>query len=72
MPNPYKIDENVQREIIKHRSLRHPNIIKFKEVASRTLSVVLPQEENTSTKGIQSKLYASASFRHKTLSQVLF
>ncbi|GER30845.1 protein kinase superfamily protein [Striga asiatica] len=27
-----KIDENVQREIINHRSLRHPNIIKFKEV----------------------------------------
>ncbi|KAI9101395.1 hypothetical protein K1719_023877 [Acacia pycnantha] len=26
-----KIDENVQREIINHRSLRHPNIIKFKE-----------------------------------------
>ncbi|XP_028772902.1 serine/threonine-protein kinase SAPK3 [Neltuma alba] len=27
-----KIDENVQREIINHRSLRHPNIIKFKEI----------------------------------------
>ncbi|GLT66215.1 hypothetical protein SLA2020_385940 [Shorea laevis] len=27
-----KIDENVQREIINHRSLRHPNIVKFKEV----------------------------------------
>ncbi|XXG55750.1 hypothetical protein AAC387_Pa03g3349 [Persea americana] len=27
-----KIDENVQREIINHRSLRHPNIIRFKEV----------------------------------------
>ncbi|PAN21599.1 hypothetical protein PAHAL_3G479200 [Panicum hallii] len=27
-----KIDENVQREIINHRSLRHPNIIQFKEV----------------------------------------
>uniref|UniRef100_A0A0E0EGL9 non-specific serine/threonine protein kinase n=1 Tax=Oryza meridionalis TaxID=40149 RepID=A0A0E0EGL9_9ORYZ len=26
-----KIDENVQREIINHRSLRHPNIIRFKE-----------------------------------------
>ncbi|XP_049346236.1 serine/threonine-protein kinase SAPK10-like isoform X2 [Solanum verrucosum] len=26
------IDENVQREIINHRSLRHPNIIRFKEV----------------------------------------
>ncbi|KQJ97847.1 serine/threonine-protein kinase SAPK3 isoform X2 [Brachypodium distachyon] len=27
-----KIDENVQREIINHRALRHPNIIRFKEV----------------------------------------
>ncbi|KAM0030322.1 putative protein kinase CAMK-OST1L family [Helianthus debilis subsp. tardiflorus] len=27
-----KIDENVQREIINHRLLRHPNIIRFKEV----------------------------------------
>ncbi|XP_038900630.1 serine/threonine-protein kinase SRK2E-like isoform X3 [Benincasa hispida] len=26
-----KIDENVQREIINHRSLKHPNIVKFKE-----------------------------------------
>ncbi|XP_042515600.1 serine/threonine-protein kinase SAPK6-like isoform X2 [Macadamia integrifolia] len=28
----YKIDENVAREIINHRSLRHPNIIRFKKV----------------------------------------
>lgn len=27
-----KIDENVAREIMNHRSLRHPNIIRFKEV----------------------------------------
>lgn len=27
-----KIDENVQREIINHRALRHPNIVRFKEV----------------------------------------
>nr|QSH71609.1 serine/threonine-protein kinase SAPK8-like [Hedychium coronarium] len=27
-----KIDENVKREIINHRLLRHPNIIRFKEV----------------------------------------
>ncbi|KAM0937413.1 putative protein kinase CAMK-OST1L family [Dioscorea sansibarensis] len=27
-----KIDDNVQREIINHRSLRHSNIIRFKEV----------------------------------------
>ncbi|MFQ6627058.1 hypothetical protein Gotur_005991 [Gossypium turneri] len=29
--NVLPIDENVQREIINHRSLRHPNIIRFKE-----------------------------------------
>ncbi|GFY89356.1 protein kinase superfamily protein [Actinidia rufa] len=28
-----KIDENVAREIINHRSLRHPNIIRFKEAS---------------------------------------
>jgi len=27
-----KIDKNVEREIINHRNLRHPNIIRFKEV----------------------------------------
>nr|XP_025615016.1 serine/threonine-protein kinase SRK2E isoform X2 [Arachis hypogaea] len=27
-----KIDEHVKREIINHRSLRHPNIVRFKEV----------------------------------------
>ncbi|KAJ0918462.1 putative protein kinase CAMK-OST1L family [Helianthus annuus] len=27
-----KMDENVQREIIKHRSLRHPNIVRFREL----------------------------------------
>ncbi|KAB2017143.1 hypothetical protein ERO13_D08G133300v2 [Gossypium hirsutum] len=29
----HKIDENVAREIINHRSLRHPNIIRFKEAS---------------------------------------
>ncbi|XP_038896559.1 serine/threonine-protein kinase SRK2G-like [Benincasa hispida] len=27
-----KVDENVEREIMNHRSLRHPNVIRFKEV----------------------------------------
>nr|CAN83414.1 hypothetical protein VITISV_029721 [Vitis vinifera] len=26
-----KIDEHVQREIMNHRSLKHPNIVRFKE-----------------------------------------
>uniref|UniRef100_K3YSX4 non-specific serine/threonine protein kinase n=1 Tax=Setaria italica TaxID=4555 RepID=K3YSX4_SETIT len=33
IPRGLKIDENVAREIINHRSLRHPNIIRFKEVS---------------------------------------
>lgn len=28
----HKIDEHVQREIMNHSSLKHPNIIRFKEV----------------------------------------
>ncbi|RLM75320.1 hypothetical protein C2845_PM15G08540 [Panicum miliaceum] len=31
IPRGQKIDDNVAREIINHRSLRHPNIIRFKE-----------------------------------------
>lgn len=27
-----QIDENVKREIMNHRSLKHPNIVRFKEV----------------------------------------
>ncbi|KAK8706627.1 hypothetical protein V6N13_050182 [Hibiscus sabdariffa] len=36
-----KIDENVQREIINHRSLRHPNIVRFKEVDCFIIKVTL-------------------------------
>lgn len=32
-----QIDEHVQREIINHRSLKHPNIIRFKEVPNSRL-----------------------------------
>ncbi|KAJ3700384.1 hypothetical protein LUZ61_004089 [Rhynchospora tenuis] len=32
IPRGQKIDEHVAREIMNHRSLRHPNIIRFKEV----------------------------------------
>ena len=28
-----QIDKNVERELINHRSLLHPNIIRFKEVS---------------------------------------
>ncbi|TMX02439.1 hypothetical protein EJD97_021567 [Solanum chilense] len=34
-----KIDEHVQREIMNHRSLRHPNIIRFKEVTNDVLII---------------------------------
>ncbi|GJM92434.1 hypothetical protein PR202_ga08908 [Eleusine coracana subsp. coracana] len=39
----HRIDENVYREIINHQSLRHPNIIRFKEVilTPRHLMIVM-------------------------------
>ncbi|XP_050899388.1 serine/threonine-protein kinase SAPK2 isoform X2 [Lathyrus oleraceus] len=39
----YAIDEHVQREIINHRSLKHPNIVRFKEVllTSTHLAIVM-------------------------------
>ncbi|OIT22641.1 PREDICTED: serine/threonine-protein kinase SAPK3-like [Nicotiana attenuata] len=39
-----KIDENVQREIINHRSLRHPNIIRFKEVLLTPTHIAIVME----------------------------
>ncbi|KAJ9567760.1 hypothetical protein OSB04_003726 [Centaurea solstitialis] len=36
-----KIDEHVQREIMNHRSLKHPNIIRFKEVDSQLHTFLL-------------------------------
>ncbi|KAG5535663.1 hypothetical protein RHGRI_023430 [Rhododendron griersonianum] len=39
-----KIDENVQREIINHRSLRHPNIVRFKEVILTTTHLAIVME----------------------------
>ena len=38
----FQIDEHVQREIMNHRSLKHPNIVRFKEV--RILSYFLLYE----------------------------
>ncbi|KAG7588092.1 Protein kinase domain [Arabidopsis suecica] len=39
-----KIDENVAREIINHRSLRHPNIIRFKEVVLTPTHIAIAME----------------------------
>ncbi|CAL5203801.1 unnamed protein product [Lathyrus oleraceus] len=39
-----KIDEHVQREIINHRSLKHPNIVRFKEVLCTPLHLVIVME----------------------------
>lgn len=43
IPRGQKIDENVAREIINHQSLRHPNIIRFKEVllTSTHLAIIM-------------------------------
>lgn len=38
-----QIDENVQREIINHRSLRHPNIVRFKEVRNLHIFLIIPR-----------------------------
>lgn len=35
-----QIDENVAREIINHRSLNHPNIVRFKEASDLVLFVL--------------------------------
>lgn len=45
----FQIDENVAREIINHRSLRHPNIIRFKEVCTLFIwydLLVVPEPES--------------------------
>ncbi|KAL0730695.1 hypothetical protein Bca4012_026789 [Brassica carinata] len=39
-----KIDENLVREIINHRSLRHPNVIGFKEVALTRTHIAIVME----------------------------
>ncbi|XP_047321625.1 serine/threonine-protein kinase SRK2I-like [Impatiens glandulifera] len=39
-----KIDQNVQREIINHRSLRHPNIVRFKEVLLTSTHMAIVME----------------------------
>jgi len=39
-----QIDEHVQREIMNHRSLKHPNIIRFKEVGKRILTLLIMSE----------------------------
>lgn len=32
LPPPRQVDRNVEREIVNHRMLNHPNVIGFKEV----------------------------------------
>eukprot|EP00250_Pteridium_aquilinum_P014922 c22284_g2_i1 orf=1-237(-) len=39
-----KIDQNVQREIINHRSLRHPNIVRFKELCLTNTHLAIVME----------------------------
>ncbi|BAT73508.1 hypothetical protein LR48_Vigan813s000500 [Vigna angularis] len=44
IPRDLTIDEMVAREIINHRSLRHPNIVQFKEVALTPTHLALVME----------------------------
>ncbi|XP_038703221.1 serine/threonine-protein kinase SAPK2 [Tripterygium wilfordii] len=39
-----KIDEHVQREIMNHRSLKHPNIVRFKEVLLTPTHIAIVME----------------------------
>ncbi|CAK9319323.1 unnamed protein product [Citrullus colocynthis] len=39
-----KVDENVEREVVNHRSLRHPNVIRFKEVILTPTHLALVME----------------------------
>ena len=36
-----QIDENVERELINHRTLVHPNIVRFREVRSIRAALLL-------------------------------
>ncbi|TKY60156.1 Serine/threonine-protein kinase SRK2A [Spatholobus suberectus] len=44
LPRGHKINDRVAREIINHRSLRHPNIVRFKEVALTTTHLAIVME----------------------------
>ncbi|KAI3441419.1 uncharacterized protein J3R85_002326 [Psidium guajava] len=43
----HKIDENMAKEIINHRSLRHPNIIRVKEVVLMPTHLAIVMEYTT-------------------------
>ncbi|KAL6993693.1 non-specific serine,threonine protein kinase [Sarracenia purpurea var. burkii] len=61
-----KIDENVQREIINHRSLTHPNIVQFKEqVCHRDLKL-----ENTLLDGSPAPRLKICDFGYSKIADV--
>ncbi|KAF3435349.1 hypothetical protein FNV43_RR22438 [Rhamnella rubrinervis] len=59
-----KIDANVKREIINHRSLRHPNIVRFKEVilTPTHLAIVMEYASGESSLSGYAMLGGSARF----------
>ncbi|KAM1789468.1 hypothetical protein ACFX11_039614 [Malus domestica] len=60
-----KIDENVRREIINHRSLRHPNIIRFKEVILTPTHLAIVMEYASKRDGRRRRWYSRLCVRRR-------
>ncbi|KAM2487683.1 hypothetical protein ACFX1W_039580 [Malus domestica] len=60
-----KIDENVRREIINHRSLRHPNIIRFKEVILTPTHLAIVMEYASERDGRRRRWYSRLCVRRR-------
>ncbi|KAI7726487.1 hypothetical protein M8C21_022542 [Ambrosia artemisiifolia] len=59
-----KIDEHVEREILNHRSLRHPNIIRFKEVLLTPTHLAIVMEYAAGGELFERICHAGVSYCH--------